>query len=759
MQRCLTALFRAYTSVPARVCFKSFSSLEAHHLFDEIPQRTPSNPIATIQYRLRSGESLDPTTVALAFKSSRGKTGPQIHKIAICSGLDSFVFVSNSLMNMYSKSGSLDLALKVFDGLPDPDVVSWNTILSGFTSGGDAHALPTFVLQMHQAGILFDAVTFTVALTFTSDLQDLEEFCLQLHSLAFKSGFDSDTFVGNALITSYSRSGRVEEASRVFDEMSMRDSISWNALISGLTQQGDSISGYEAILIFLQMLKEEGVRPDHVASASVISACCQEESLLEVGIQVHGFVVKVGLENHVSVSNVLMTMYYKQGGGIDEAKRVFENMRERNVISWTTMISADTENAISLFSSMRLDGVEPNDVTFIALIHAVASDQHLLREGQMIHGMCFVFGISAELNVSNSLVTMYAKLGSTDDSSKIFRDIDHKEIISWNAMISGYAQSGLCEEALETFSSLLLHSKPNQYTFGSILSAISAVQTVSLTYGQRCHSRIVKSGLNTDEYVSGALIDLYAKRGGIDDSLKVFDETTTAQRSLISWTAIISAHAKHGSYEKVMSLFDAMVNSGVHPDEITFLAVLTACGCKGMVDIGWSVFDSMLDEHMIEPWPEHYACMVDMLGRAGRLVEAEEFVKRMPKGPSVSALQSLLGACRVYGNVEMGERVAKVLMEMEPMESGAYVLMSNMYAEKGEWENVAKIRRGMRNRGVKKEVGFSWVDIKVKDSIHMHKFSSDDKTHPMSEEIYRIADCLGFDMKNQEEDSQPVVYM
>lgn len=747
MQR-YRALSLASASLPAGVCLKSFSSLHLHRLLDEIPQRVFFNPIATIQERLRSQEPLDPTLVAMAFKAYRGKTGSQIHKLALSSGLDSFRFVSNSLMNMYSKSESFDLARKVFDDIPEPDVVSWNTVLSGLTDGGDAL---DFILQMHRAGIRFDAVTFSKALAFTSDLQDLE-FGLQLHSLTVKSGFDSDTFVGNALITAYSRSGCVEEAKRVFDEMAIKDSISWNALLSGLTQEGDC--AYDAILVFFQMLKEDGVKIDHVAFVSVISACCQEGNL-ELGTQVHCSVVKVGLETHVSVSNVLMSMYYKQGSNIDKVKRVFEDMKERNVITWTTMISADSENSISLFNRMRLDDVLPNEVTFVALIN-VLSDEKLPREGQMMHGMCFMSGIAAQLNVSNSLVTMYANLGFVEESNKIFKSIEHKEIISWNAMISGYAQNRLCEEALETFSSLLLHSKPNQYTFGSILSAISFVQTVPLSYGQRCHSCIVKSGLNTDKYVSGALIDLYAKHGGINDSQKVFEETT--QRSLITWTAIISAYAKHGRYENVMSLFEDMVKSGVRPDHITFLAVLQACGCKGMVDMGWHVFNSMLDKHMVEPWPEHYACMVDMLGRAGRLAEAEEFSKRMPKGPGVSALQSLLGACRVHGNVEMGERVAKVLMDMEPMESGAYVLMSNMYAEKGEWENVAKIRRGMRNRGVKKEIGFSWVDVGANDSIHMHKFSSDDKTHPSSEEIYRMAECLGFDMKNQEEESDMTLF-
>ncbi|CAL9099720.1 unnamed protein product, partial [Musa acuminata var. zebrina] len=536
---------------------------------------------------------------------------------------------------------------------PDPDL----PLLPGLAQG-EEH----FAALMRRAGVPSDPVTFTMVLAFSADLQDLESG-QQLHCLVLKSGFDSDVFVGNALITAYSRAACADEAKRVFDEMAVRDLVSWNSLICGLTQDGDY--GTEAIEFFLMMVREE-------------------------------------------------------------------------------------ENAIPLFNGMRQDGVKPNDVTFVALIFAV-SDEHLMREGQMVHGVCFKTGIAAEVNVSNSLITMYAKLKSMEEARRVFDGMHCRETVSWNALLSGFAQNGLREEALEVFSSLIGHCQPNQYTFGSVLSAITAAQTVSLTYGQGCHGRIIRLGLNTDAYVSGALIDMYAKRGSIEEAQRAFDETVV--KRLVGWTAIVSAHAKHGNYEEVMSLFEGMKHVGVRPDHVTFLAVLVACGCKGMVDEGRKVFDSMVQEHEMEPWAEHYACVVDMLGKAGRLDEAEEFLRLAPTPPGVSALQSLLGACRVHGNVDMGSRVAEALMELEPGESGAYVLMSNIYADMGDWENVAKMRRGMRQRGVRKEVGFSWVDAGIRDgSIHMHKFSSGDRTHPWAEEIHSIARSLGSEMKARDED-------
>ncbi|PKA65461.1 Pentatricopeptide repeat-containing protein [Apostasia shenzhenica] len=724
------------------------AALITRQLFHEIPATTSAlpppvvQPLTPIRARLRSGVGVDLAAATWALKSSRElKTGSQLHAIAVSSGLFSFLAVSNSLMCFYSKSGHFESALVVFASIPNPDVVSWNTILCGFDSCVDALR---FAQRMRHAGVLLDPVTLTIVISFSGDLQDIS-VVHQLHSLALKSGFDSDVFVSNALITAYGRHECIESARKVFDEMLMRDLVSWNAMISGLTQEGSCAD--EAIEVFVRMVGDEGLRPDHISFSSAIAACVQNSDL-QLGSQIHGFAAKVGLKTHILVSNVLMSLYYKCRCE-DSATIVFHEMRNRNVVSWTTMISIDLSNAVLLFNSMRIDDIQPNDVTFVTLIYAL-SPQHSIKEGEMIHGICFKTRFSTEVNVSNSLINLYAKLGSMEDARKIFDDMEIKEIISWNSLISGYAQNGLCEEAILSFSSAAIHSKPNQYTFASVISAITSAQTVYLSYGHRLHCCIIKLGLNTDEYVAGALVDLYAKRGSIVESQLVFDEPF--RKSLISWSAIISAHAKHGNYEIVMKLFEEMVNSSILPDHITILAVLTACCSCGMITMGRQIFDSMIGEYKLDPWPEHYACIVDLLGKAGKLADAEEFLMKIPNGPGVSALQSLLGACRIHGDLELGKRVAEALMEKEPMESGAYVLMSNMYANNGDWENAARVRRWMRDKGVKKEVAFSWVDAGIGDSLFMHKFASDDNTHPLAEQIYGVAESLGSEMMVLEED-------
>ncbi|KAJ4708314.1 Pentatricopeptide repeat-containing protein [Melia azedarach] len=603
---------------------------------------------------------------------------------------------------------------------------------TGFQKSEDALC---FALEMHLRGVVFDAVTYTTVLAFCLDHEGFL-FGLQLHSLIVKFGLDNEVFVGNALITMYSRWWHLGEARRVFDEMQNKDLVSWNAMLSGYTQEGNY--GLEAIRAFIEMVRQ-GIRLDHVSFTSAISACGHEGNL-GVGKQIHGLSLKMGYGNHVSVANVLMSTYSKCDVASD-AKLVFDRMHDRNVISWTTMISLSEEDAVSLFCQMRLDGVYPNEVTFIGLLHAI-SIKKFVKEGRTIHGFCIKTNFVSELNVCNSLVTMYAKFESMQESKKVFEELNYKEIISWNALISGYAQNGLPQVAFHTFFLAIKESKPNQYTFGSVLSAIGAAEDISLKHGQRCHSHIIKYGLDTDPIVCAALLDMYAKRGSISESQRVFDETS--ERREIAWTAIISAYARHGDYESVMIWFKKMENEGIRPDSITFLSILTGCGRKGMVDMGRQLFDSMVKDYQIEASPEHYSCMVDMLGRAGRLEEAEELVSQIPGGPVLSVLQSLLGACRIHGNVEMGERVANVLLEMEPKESGSYVLMSNLYAEKGDWEKVAKIRKGMREKGVKKEVGFSWVDV---DIDGLHGFSSGDQSHPKSKEIFRMAECLGSEMK------------
>ncbi|KZV46776.1 pentatricopeptide repeat-containing protein mitochondrial-like [Dorcoceras hygrometricum] len=742
------------------VCRKNFCLFyHGHHLLDEIPKPTLSSvhnvmlnlihqnrqdeAITVFKKQSRKGLStIDEVCITVAIKACRGDTklASQIHGFATASDYMSYVCVCNSLINMYCKSREFSKAFSIFDNLANPDTVSYNTIISGFQDSRDAL---TFAYDMHSAAIVFDAITYTSVLAHCADCYELG-FGIQLHCLVFKLGLNSELFVGNALVTLYSKCEKLVEAEKVFFEMPQKDLVSWNSILSGYAQEGSH--GSEAIIAFRQMVRG-GIRLDHVSFTSVITACGQKGNL-DFGKQVHTLSMKRGYETHVSVCNVLMSLYSKCAI-VEDARLVFENTAFRNVVSWTTMLTINEADAMNIFREMRRHEIYPNDVTFVGLIHAITTNC-VVQDGQVVHGLCIKSNFLSEVNVANCFITMYGKFKFLEDCIMVFEELNYRDIISWNALLSGYSLNGMYQEALQVFLLVSLESRPNPYTFGSVLHAIASSESLPLRQGQLCHCFIRKLGLNTHPVVSGALLDMYAKRGNICESQKIFSELT--EKSQVSWTAIISAYCRHGEYESVMNHFNEMIMEDVKPDSITFLSVLTACGRNGMVDAGVEIFSSMIIDHSIEPTPEHYSCIVDMLGRAGRLDAAEKFMNQIPGGPGLSVLQSLLGSCRIYGNVEMATRVSDALIAMEPSESGSYVLMSNLFAEKGKWEKVAKLRAMMRNRRVTKEIGFSWADVDyVNDSAYLHGFSSGDKSHSMSKEIYWMAEFLGSEMKRRRE--------
>ncbi|PIN16185.1 hypothetical protein CDL12_11171 [Handroanthus impetiginosus] len=669
--------------------FKNLCSLyHGHHLLDEIP-KPPHVSVHRFMLNLlhqnRQGEALnvfkkhlqrglsgiDEVAIALVSKACIGhpKLGSQIHSFAIVSDFMAYVSVCNSLMNMYCKSRDLRSALCISENLKNPDTVSYNTMLSGFE---DSENALLFGRQMYSAGIAFDAVTFTSALAQCADCEEFG-FGFQLHGVILKFRLKMEIFIGNALATMYGKCGQILDADKVFDEMPHKDLVSWNAILSGYAQEGSY--GLEAILGFIKMVKE-GMNLDHVSFSSVISACGHEGNLDfgDFGKQVHALSMKRGYSNHVSICNILMSMYSKCEI-VEDAKLMFKNILDGNVVSWMTMLSICEDNAMSLFKKMIRYDVYPNDVTRNFL---------------------------SEINVANGFITIYGKFKLVEDCIKVFQKLDCRDVISWNTLISAFSLNEMYQEALQVF---LLASKelpPNPYTFGSVLHAIASSESISLRQGQRCH---------------------------------------------VSWTAIISAHSRHGDYESVMKYFNEMVMEGIKPDSITLLSVLTSCGHNGMVDKGVEIFNSMINDHSIEPSAEHYSCIVDMLGRAGRLNEAEGFLSQIPGGPGVSVLQSLLGSCRTYGNVDLAIRASDALIAMEPNESGSHVLMSNLFAEKGKWEKAAKMRRMMREES----------DERSRIYVYLHGFSSGDKSHPLSEEIFMMAELLGTEMKRRRERSCDVL--
>lgn len=484
------------------------------------------------------------------------------------------------------------------------------------------------------------------------------------------------------------------------------------------------------------------MKPNPVTMASVFQACAQLGDL-DKGKLIHDYVREKRIELDGHVENSLIAMYAKFGK-IESARRLFDEMFERNLVSWNTMIAGYAQNehadeAIKLFHQMQLDGVVPDSVTVLSVLQACAHSGDL-EEGKLIHDYILRNGFQSDVFVANSLVDMYAKCGFIDKACGLFDKMSKREAVSWNSMIAGYAQNGHANEALSLFNQMLLTDvKPNVVTMVSVLPACAHLS--ALQQGRRIHGYIIRSGFNADVSVGNALIDMYAKCGNIGIACQYFDQMS--YRNVVTWNAMIAGYGMQGHGKEGLALFSQMQETEVKPNHITFICILSACSHTGLVDKGWQYFHSMSKCYCIVPRMEHYACMVDLLGRAGRLDEAQDFIENMPIEPGPSVWGALLGACRIHCNVELGEHAAKHLFDSVPQDAGFYVLLSNIYAAAGRWGDVVKVRTMMKDRGVKKPAGYSLIEVDNK----VHAFIVGDRSHPQCQNIYAMLEILAGQMK------------
>ncbi|KAJ7945223.1 Pentatricopeptide repeat-containing protein [Quillaja saponaria] len=583
-------------------------------------------------------------------------------------------FSWNSILSALTKSGCVDEALKIFTLMPEPDQCSWNSIVSGLAQQDRFEEALEFFVKMHGEDFVLNEYSFGSGLSACAGLVNLK-MGIQIHALISKSRYCLDVYMGSALIDMYSKCGIVTCAQRVFEGMCERNIVSWNSLITCYEQNGPVD---EAVEVFIRMLNS-GIEPDEVTLASVVSACASLSALRE-GLQIHTRIVKTNkFRKDLVLGNALVDMYAKCGR-IREARLVFDRMPLKNVISETSMVSG------------------------------------------------------------------YAKAASVKTARLMFTKMTEKNVVSWNALIAGYTQNGENEEALGLF--LLLKREaiwPTHYTFGNLLNACSNLADLKL--GRQAHTHILKqgfwfqSGEESDIFVGNALIDMYMKCGSVEDGCWVFQHMI--ERDTVSWNAMIVGYAQNGYGYKALEFFLKMLESREKPDHVTMIGVLCACSHTGLVKEGRHYFYSMRTEYDMAPLKDHYTCMVDLLGRAGCLDEAKKLIEEMPMQPDAVVWGSLLAACKVHGNITIGKYVAEKLLEIDPMNSGSYVLLSNMYAELGRWKDVVRVRKLMRQRGVVKQPGCSWIEI----HSGVHVFMVKDKRHPRKKDIYLLLKFLTQQMK------------
>ena len=567
------------------------------------------------------------------------------------------------------------------------------------------------------------------------------------------------------------------EAGKLFDTVPERDQCSWNSMVSGLSQHGF----LDDALMFFAGMHADDFALNTYSFSSALSACAGLQDF-SGGTQIHGAISKLPLQRDVFMGSALVDMYAKCGQPL-EARKVFDEMPERNAVSWNSLITCYEQNgpaseALKLFRRMMETGVDPDEVTLASVVSACAT-LVAIREGSQIHARTMKSDkLRSDLVLCNATVDMYAKCGrlktarqmfdamplrnvisetsllsgyarsaSVDAAKSVFLQMSDKNIVAWNALIAGYAQNGQSEAALILFRQLKEAAIwPTHYTLGNILSACASLASLSL--GQQAHGQAMKHGSLSPQpdkeptiFVSNSLMDLYFKCGAPAEAMKVFN--TTPARDHVSWNAVIVGLAQNGGAEQALQIFHQMTIAGETPDHVTMIGVLTACSHAGLVAEGLCHFKELTELHGVMPSRDHYTCMVDLLARAGWLREAAEMAEQMPVAVDAALWGSMLAACRVHGHVKVGEWAASRLMEMDGGNSAPYVLLSNMYAEAGRWVDAKRVRKMMTWRGVEKQPGCSWINVEG----NTHVFLAKDRAHPRRKEIYRIVRNLWMHMK------------
>eukprot|EP01018_Ginkgo_biloba_P032323 Gb_32256 [translate_table: standard] len=477
----------------------------------------------------------------------------------------------------------------------------------------------------------------------------------------------------------------------------------------------------------LQDMEQRGIRADSVTYAEHLQGCIHMNATVEAK-WVHDHITRIGMTDIFLLNNLInMNVRF---GKLENARQVFDRMPERNIVSWTTMIAAYARHghgkeALNLFCVMHRGGTKPNMFTLSSILRACAS----LTSLEQLHAYITGTGFESDIFVGSALVDMYAKCGSLENAQNVFAKMHKRDVVVWNSIIAGYAQHGHGEESLKLFRRMQSTGMmSSQSTFASVLRSCASL--AELKQGGQVHAYIIKTKFESDIIVGNALVDMYSKCGSLEDARIVFDHMQT--RDVISWSAMIAGNAQHGHGKEALWLFQCMQQAGLKPNHVTFIGVLFACSNVGLVDEGWYYFNSMSQVHGITRRTEHYACMVDLLGRGGHIDEAVAFINEMQCEPDVVVWKTLLGACRIHGNMQLGKHVAERILDLEPEDDATYVLLSNIYAMSGKWDDVTKVRKLMKDRGVKKDPGCSWIEVQNR----LHVFVVGDKSHPQIEAIY-----------------------
>ncbi|XP_068468371.1 pentatricopeptide repeat-containing protein At3g12770-like isoform X1 [Phaseolus vulgaris] len=616
-----------------------------------------------------------------------------IHAQIIKNWVSTENYLAAKLIRIYSDLGFLFPARKVFDQCSLRGTAVCNAMMAGFLRNQQHMEVPKLFKMMGSGDIEINSYTCMFALKACTSLLD-DEIGMEIVMTVFQRGFHLHPFVGSSIVNFFVKCGYFDDARKVFDGMPEKDIVCWNSMIGGYVQEG---LFNEAIKMFLAMIGG-GLKPSPVTMVSLLKAC-GECGLKKLGTSAHGCVIALG---------------YVQNGLIPES--------------------------FALFRRLVQSGSGFDSGTLVSLMRGCSQTSDL-KNGRILHSCIIRKGIESNIVLSTSIVDMYSKCGAIKLATTVFGRMEKKNVITWTAMLVGLSQNGYAEDALKLFCQMQEEKVlANSVTLVSLVHCCAHLG--SLNKGRSVHAHLIRHGYAFDAVNMSALLDMYAKCGKIRSAEKLFNKGFHL-KDVILCNTMIMGYGMHGLGHYALGVYGRMIEERLKPNQTTFVSLLTACSHSGLVEEGKALFDCIERDHNIKPQEKHYACLVDLLSRAGRLKEADALVKQMPFQPSTDVLEALLSGCRTHKNINMGIQIADRLISLDYLNSGIYVMLSNIYAEARRWESVNYIRGLMRMQGLKKVPGYSLIEV----GNRVYTFFARDDSHPRWSDIYQLLENLRLEVE------------
>lgn len=629
---------------------------------------------------------------------------PAVSKIGskdVCRCLHGFVVkkgftsgFSSGLIDMYCKCADLDAAECVFEDVSSKDDSSWGAMMAAYAHNGCFTKVLEFFDVMRSYDVRVSKVAVVSALQAAACVGDLGKG-IAIHEYVVQHGMMAEVSVVTSLVSMYSKCGELEIAEQLFRNTKDRDVVTWSAMIASFELAGHHD---DALSLFRDMMKTD-VKPNAVVLTSVLPACAGIAAASRLGKSVHCYAIKADIDSELAAATAIISMYAKNGL-FSPALKAFERLRIKDAVAYNALAQGytqigDASKAFDVYHKMKLHGVRPDSGTMVGLLQTCALCSNY-DQGSCVYGQTIKHGFDSECHVAHALIDMFTKYHALAAAKSLFDKCGfEKSTVSWNIMMNGYLINGQAEEAIAAFRQMKNENfQPNIVTFVNILHA--AAQLAVLRDAMSVHARLIRFGYCSHTAIGNGLVDMYAKCGMIESSERCFVEIRN--KDMVSWNTMLSAYAVNGLASCAFSLFLFMQENQLRLDSVPFLSVLSACRHAGLVEEGKRVFKDMEERHEIEVGVDHYACMVDLLGKAGLFGGAVEIVRRMRVKASVGVWGALLSCSRMHCNLWLSNAALCQLVKLEPLNPSHY----------GQ-----ELRLGDGNDGsrIKKIPACSWIQV------------------------------------------------